>query len=239
MTPPPTPPRTTLPPTVPPPEDLNPLLRRLAGRRALARLAILFECVWPALWPPLGVAGLFVCVALLDLPSYLPPAWHLALLAGTATAILVLLVHGLWSVRTPDDAAADRRLERVSGLQHRPLAVLTDRPAQHDPMGVALWQAHLARTIRQVRRLRVGTPHHGLPRRDRYALRGALVVALIAACFIAGQDAPARLAAALQPTLPRMPEPPATELQAWITPPAYTHLAPVFLKPEGGPAGGK
>ncbi len=222
------------PPTAPPGEELNPLLRRLAGRRALARIAILFERVWPALWPPLGIAGLFVCAALLDLPSYLPPAWHLALLVGTAAAIVTMLVRGLWSVRTPDDAAADRRLERASGLQHRPLAVLTDRPAQHDPAGVALWQAHLARTIRQVRRLRVGTPHPGLPRRDRYALRAGLVVALIAALGIAGQDAPARLLAALQPTLPRLPEPPATELQAWITPPSYTHLAPVFLKPEGG-----
>jgi uncharacterized protein (TIGR02302 family) len=231
------PPRPRPPPTPQRPEDINPLLRRLAGRRVLARLAILFEHVWPAIWPALGVAGVFVCVALLDLPRYLAPGWHLASLVGTAIAIGVLLVRGLWSVRTPDDAAADRRLERASGLLHRPLAVLTDEPAQHDPMGVALWQAHLARTIRQVRRLRVGTPHPGLPRRDRYALRAALVVALIAAFGIAGQDAPARLLAALQPTLPRLPEPPATELQAWITPPAYTHLAPVFLKAEGGPGG--
>ncbi|HEY3847972.1 MAG TPA: DUF4175 domain-containing protein [Acetobacteraceae bacterium] len=234
-----TPPPASKPPKTPPAGgELNPLLRRLAGRRALARLAILYEHVWPALWPPLGVAGLFICLALLDLPRYLPAAWHLVLLAGTATAIVLLLVRGLWAIRAPDDAAADRRLERASGLLHRPLAVLTDRPAQHDPMGVALWQAHLARTISQVRRLRVGTPHPGLPRRDRYALRGALVVALIAGFGIAGEDAPARLAAALQPTLPRVPEPPGTELQAWITPPAYTHLAPVFLKPEGGSAGG-
>jgi len=220
--------------TQPPEEELNPLLRRVAGRRELARLAILFEHVWPALWPPLGVAGLFVCVALLDLPRYLPPAWHLALLAGTVAAIVLLLARGLWPVRAPDDTAADRRLERASGLTHRPLAVLTDRPALHDPAGVALWQAHLARTIRQVRRLHVGTPHPGLPRRDRHALRSALVVALIATFGIAGQDAPARLAAALEPTLPRLPEPPATQLQAWITPPPYTQLAPVFLKPEGG-----
>src|SRR5208282_4256930 len=27
---------------------------------------------------------------------------------------------------------------------------------------------------------------------------------------------------------------PTTQLQAWITPPAYTGLAPLFLKPEGG-----
>ena len=76
--------------------------------------------------------------------------------------------------------------------------------------GSALWQAHLARTIRQVRRLRVGTPHPGLPRRDRYALRAALVVALIAAFGIAGQDAPARFArrAAADPAAAAASRPP-------------------------------
>src|ERR1700735_4642421 len=53
--------------------EIDRLLRRLAGRRAVARSAILFERIWPALWPALGVAGLFVCAALLDLPELLPP----------------------------------------------------------------------------------------------------------------------------------------------------------------------
>ena len=48
--------------------DFDRLLRRLAGRRALARFALLFERIWPAVWPSLGVAGAFVCAALLDLP---------------------------------------------------------------------------------------------------------------------------------------------------------------------------
>jgi len=217
-----------------PPEDLDPLLRRLAGRRALARLVLMFEHVWPALWPPLGIAGLFLCAALLQLPQMLPPAWHLALLVCTAAAVVVLALRGLRPIRAPDEAAADRRLEKDSGLSHRPLQVLSDQPAQHDPLGLALWQAHVARTIGQVRRLRVGAPHPGLPRRDRHALRGGLVVALVAAFGVAGADAPTRIALALQPTLPRLPQPAATELQAWITPPAYTHLAPVFLKPDGG-----
>ncbi|HUN39188.1 MAG TPA: DUF4175 family protein [Acetobacteraceae bacterium] len=216
------------------PEDLNPLLRRLAGQRILARLVLLFESIWPALWPPLGVAGLFLCAALLQLPQMLPPAWHLTVLGGTLAAIFALALRGLWPIRTPDDAAADRRLERDSGLAHRPLQVLTDHPAQQDPIGLALWQAHVVRTIRQVRRLRVGTPRPGLARRDRYALRGGLVVGLIATFGIAGADAPARIALALEPTLPRLEVPPSTELQAWITPPAYTQVAPVFLRQDGG-----
>jgi len=60
-------------------------------------------------------------------------------------------------------------------------------------------------------------------------------VALIATFAIAGDDAPARLAQAMEPTLPREAAPPATELQAWITPPGYTRMAPIFLKAEGGP----
>jgi Domain of unknown function (DUF4175) len=214
--------------------DADRLLRRLAGRRALARLALLFELVWPAIWPALGVAGVFLCAAMLELPQMLPPGLHLALLIVVGLVILFLLVRGLRGVAAPDDAAADRRLERSSGLVHRPLSVLTDQPAHHDATGVALWQAHAARAIRQVRRLRVGLPRPGLARRDRYALRGALVVALVAAAVIAGDDAPARIAQAIEPSLPREAVPPATELQAWITPPGYTRLAPVFLKSEGG-----
>jgi uncharacterized protein (TIGR02302 family) len=227
--------------------DVDRLLRRLAGRRALARSAILFERVWPALWPATGVAGLFVCAALLDLPRLLPPWAHIALLAVTGLLVVGLLVRGLYGIAAPDDKAADRRLEVASGLSHRPLAVLTDRPARGgkgpDAAGVALWQAHVARAVRQVRRLRVGLPRPGLARRDPRALRAALVVALVAAIAIAGDEAPSRLAQAMEPTLPRETPPPATELQAWITPPAYTRLAPVFLKIEGGavavPAGAR
>lgn len=230
-----------------PGEDLDRLLHRLAGRRALARSAILFERIWPALWPPLGVAGLFICAALLDLPRLLPPWAHIGLLAFTAVLIVGLLIRGLISISPPDDKAADRRLELASGFTHRPLAVLSDRPARGDigpdAASVALWQAHVMRAVQQVRRLRVGLPHPGLARQDPRALRAGLMVALLACLAIAGEDAPTRLAQAMEPTLP----PPApgltTQLQAWITPPAYTRLAPIFLKSDGGtvsaPAGSR
>ena len=209
--------------------DAERLLRRLAGWRSLARLTLLFEFVWPALWPPLGVIGVFLCVALLDLPRRLPPALHLALLLVTGAAVLVLLVRGLRRIAPPDDSAADRRLEVASGLRHRPLSVITDQPAGGDATADPLWRAHVARALTQLRRLRVGLPHPGLARRDRYALRGGLVVGLVAAVAIAGPDAPGRLAQAFSPTMPRGAAAPGTELQAWITPPAYTRLAPIFL----------
>ncbi len=112
--------------------------------------------------------------------------------------------------------------------------MLADRPASSDPATDALWQAHVARAVRQVRRLRVGVPRPGLARRDRRALRGGLVVALAAALVIAGSDGPARLADAMTPSLPIAPAAPAPQLQVWVTPPSYTGHAPLFLKTEGG-----
>jgi uncharacterized protein (TIGR02302 family) len=224
------------------PSETDRLRQRLAGRRAQARAAILFERVWPAIWPALGVAGLFLLVALLDIPRMLPAWVHLLLLLVTGVLVGFLLWRGLSGVRRPDDAAADRRLEAASGLRHRPLSVLVDQPSHPDPAGDALWSAHVRRALAQIGRLRVGRPSPGLARHDRRALRGGLIVSLVAALVIAGPDAPARIALAFQPALPRAGTEPATEVQAWITPPAYTGLAPVFLHSNSGnvtvPAGG-
>ncbi|CAH2600561.1 conserved protein of unknown function [Rhodovastum atsumiense] len=210
------------------------LLQRLHRQRAWARAVLLFERTWPALWPPLGVAGVFLCLAWLDVLPLLPPWLHAALLAAAVVAVIVPLVRGLRRISRPDDADADRRLEQASGLRHRPLTVLHDQPAL--PGTDALWRAHVARTVAQLGRLRVGLPHPGLAARDPRALRGALVVALAASLGIAGDEAPSRLARALWPSWAPAPAAPATELQAWITPPAYTRQAPVFLKAEGGAA---
>lgn len=216
------------------PSETDQLLRRLRGRRAQARAALLFEGLWPALWPSLGVIGLFVCAALLGLPQALPGSAHAGLLIVTTLAAAALLVRGLRGLARPGDAEADRRLERASGLPHRPLSVLADRPAETDPVAHALWRVHVNRTLAQIRALKVGLPRPGLARIDRRALRGGLAVALVAAFAIAGPDTPTRLAQALQPDLPIAQAAQPAQLQVWATPPAYTSQPPVFFKPEGG-----
>ena len=240
---------------------------RLARQRRLARAALWFEALWPALWPALGLAGAFVCAALLGLPALLPPAGRLLLLAATLLGSGALLWRELRRALSRNRAAwdavgreaagraiADRRLERASGLRHRPLAVLADRPAggptaagtargaPADAVTQSLWEAHRARAAASIGRIRVGWPHPGLAGRDRRGMRGLLVVALVACLVIAGADAPARLAAALAPGFANAVGP-ATELAAWITPPGYTGLAPRLLRPGEGivavPAGSR
>jgi uncharacterized protein (TIGR02302 family) len=220
--------------TDPAPPDSTNLHRRLTGRRFLARAAILFEAAWPALWPPLAVIGVFLCAALLNLLPLLPAWLQVAALALVVLAVAGLLFRGFRHIRLPDDRAADRRLETRSGLIHRPLSVLTDKPATADAVGLALWQAHANRAAAQIGRLRVGLPRPGLARRDPRALRYGLLLAVLACLGIANTDGPARLYAAVTPSLPMAPGAPATQLQAWITAPAYTRIAPIFLKAEGG-----
>ncbi len=107
----------------------DPLARRLRRLRARARGALLFERLWPALWPAAGIGGLFVALALFGLLAPLPALAHDAVLAGFGSAFGVALWRGLWrgpwrgsgGWRGPDPALLDRRIERASGLAHRPL----------------------------------------------------------------------------------------------------------------------
>ena len=208
----------------------------LARKRALARAALGWEAFWPGAWPVLACLGVFAVLALLGLPAMLPVWAHVLLLAAFVSASLLTGLRALRRWRAPGVVAAERRLERDSGLSHRPLATITDQASGNDPVAQAIWRAHQARMVAGLARLRVGLPRPGLAARDPRALRAALLVALIAAWGVAGDAAPERLRRALAPTFAATPPPTALRLEAWVTPPAYTGAPPIFLAAGGGQA---
>lgn len=216
--------------------DTGPGKPRLARKRALARAALWFEQIWPAAWPPLGVLGGFAVAALLDLPARLPPMLRVALPVVVAVLAITLLVRRLRCIVRPGADVVDRRLERDTGLRHRPLATLQDRPAAASPEAAKLWALHQGRLRAQIGRLRVRLPQPGLAAQDRSGLRFLVGVALAATVVIAGSDTLGRLRTAIWPGLPAGLAAPGTVVQAWITPPAYTGLPPVFLQPGVTPA---
>jgi len=201
----------------------------------LARAALLWERLWPALWPGTMILGAFVAASLLDLWSHVPGPIHVALLALTLLAAAVVTLRGLARLRLPTPGEALRRIERASRLDHRPLAALGDHPVAMGEVAdgpvartrAALWRAHLARTARRARGLRVGLAAPGLARRDPWGLRAVMLLVLVIAASAAGGEAPARLARGFIPDLANLGGGPA-ELTLWITPPAYTGVAPVF-----------
>jgi uncharacterized protein (TIGR02302 family) len=199
-------------------------------RQSLSWFILSWERAWRALWPTAALGSIFCILALFDLQALVSGWLHLTVLTALSIAVVGALVHAVRIFRTPDRRAALYRLERVNALDHRPLEALEDEIAGGDnPTGRTLWRLHRDRMRRQVHGLRIGWPHPGLIRRDPWALRIALAVMLVAALVAAGSDAPARLERGLKPKLAFLQPPPPPKLDAWLTPPAYTGFAPIFL----------
>ncbi|HEY0299717.1 MAG TPA: DUF4175 family protein, partial [Rhizomicrobium sp.] len=102
---------------------------RIERHILLSRAALLWERAWPALWPASGIAGVFAGLALFDVFAPLPWLLHALVLSGTITAMGLALYFGFREMRVPDWMEGARRLEKSSGLAHRPISEAGDRMA--------------------------------------------------------------------------------------------------------------
>jgi uncharacterized protein (TIGR02302 family) len=195
-----------------------------------ARLALLWERLWPRLVPPLAVLTVFAIVVFLDLLPTLHFILHLAVLAVFAVALIVTLALLPRGLRWPTEAEGRRRIETASALEHRPLETLTETIAvgNDDPAARALWAAHQARAKAALDAIRAGLAAPGLARRDPYAIRFALLIVLVVALAVGASDGDKRLNRAFDPLVDLF-RPAPVLVEAWITPPAYTGLPPIVL----------
>lgn len=212
------------------PPAFEPFLRR---RVLLARWAGLWETLWPALWPAVAVAGAFVVGALLGLWQSLPGWLHALVLVAFAVALGLALRRAKPAFSLPPESEGVHRLERTSGVPHRPLTTLVDRPAGSDPSSRALWQLHQRRMREAARRVRVTLPRAGLARRDPFGLRAVLILLLVIGVAGAGRDGFGQLARAFEPRFGTDVGTGRGELLAWIDPPEYTGLPPIYLSHGG------
>jgi uncharacterized protein (TIGR02302 family) len=199
-----------------------------------ARIALFWEKAWPWAAAALGVATLFLAVSWFGLWDVAPPLGRIAGVVLFGLALLGLLAP-LVRVGLPSRREALARLDRASGVAHRPATSLDDRlsATSDDPLTRALWSAHAERLAADARRLKVGTPAPRLAARDPYALRFLLGLVAVAAFAFAGADRGDRLRAAFDWTNPA-PESAPARVDAWVAPPAYTGRPPIFLTARAG-----
>ena len=202
-----------------------------------ARLVLLWESVWPVVAPILVLAAFFAVVSWFGLWRVVSDPVRFVILAAFAVAAVYFAVH-FFRVRRPAREAALARVEAATGLLHRPATALTDRLAvgADDPAAEALWAAHRERLLGTLDRLKAGIPSPGLARRDPWAIRFLAVLLFVVAFVYAGSDRMARLGEAF-----RGGEPVAAtiaRIDAWVTPPAYTNRAPIFLTGEAAKPSG-
>src|SRR6201999_3658467 len=205
-----------------------------------AQYAIAWERAWPHLARLLTVAGLFLVVSWVGLWLALPftaRAIGLALLVVLALGALFPLLRFRW----PSRQEGLSRLDRGTGIRHRPATALSDTLVTQDPVAVALWQGERERTLASIKRIRAGLPSPRLAIHDPWALRALIVVMMVAAYVAAGDERTMRVAAAFDWN--GVLAPANIRVDAWVTPPLYTGKPPIILSaankeaalPESGP----
>lgn len=205
-------------------------LARIARTRMATRAALTFERAWPRLLPVLVIAALYISAAWLGYFRLVPDWLRIATGVLFALAALFALVP-LRGLRLPGHREIDDRIERANALPHRPVTTQSDRLARSgDPFSDALWHEHQKRLAEGVGRLGAASPHTGIPRRDPLALRaiaGLLLVAAFAFSFGPGGGTIGDVFVR-QHTATMVPP----RIDAWVTPPAYSGRAPVFMTAE-------
>jgi uncharacterized protein (TIGR02302 family) len=189
----------------------------LRHRLALARAVLAVETVLPRLWPALGFAAFYLALALAGLFAFIPWPAQALLLAATITACALSLANGFEGFAWPRSLDAARRLERDSGLAHRPVSERDDKLVGDDPFARALWALHRQRALPE--KFRIAPPRTGLAERDPLGLRWLVLVALALGIVLAGRDTGARLVSAFDSGAGA-----AASLDAWVDPPPYTGL---------------
>ena len=200
----------------------------LAAALRRARWTIAWERLWPALATLLTAAGIFLALSWLGLWLWLPALGRAVGVVAMGLAVVAALIP-LGLLRMPAVAEGLSRLDRGSGLRHRPATAIADALAvtSKDPYSLALWNAHVERAVAAAHALKSGKPSPQVAWRDPYALRALVLIACIATFFAAGGERWARIAAAFDWRGVVLPA--NFRVDAWVEPPAYTGKPPIVL----------
>src|SRR5256886_6082881 len=156
----------------------------LARALRRARWTIFWERLWPALASIATVIGLFLALSWLGPWLWLPPAGR-AIGLGLFFLLTAAAFAPVLMLRVPSRIEGLRRLDRNSGLPHRPATAIADEIAAptEDSYSVALWRAHIERALRAAKTLRAGTPMPRLALPRPLGVRALVAVVLGGAVF--------------------------------------------------------
>jgi uncharacterized protein (TIGR02302 family) len=204
----------------------NGLLARALGR---ARWSIFWERLWPALVSLATVVALFLALSWLGLWLWLPPVGR-AIGLGIFFLLAAAAIAPFFLLRVPSRTDALQRLDRNSGLAHRPATAMADEIAvpRADSYAMALWRAHVERALRAAKSLRAGAPRPRVAVRDPVAVRALVAVLAITTFIAAGGERTKRLAAAFDWQGVMLPA--NFRIDAWVNPPTYTGKPPLILQ---------
>lgn len=202
-----------------------------AGLLFRGYVVVFVERFLSAFWPLLALLAGSAALGASGWPSILPPWPHIGLLILLACAFIWTLRTGFRDYHRPRRTDVLRHLERANKLEHRPLETLQDKIAfgDGDAAAQSLWALHRRQAIDASQDMGAGMADARLSRRDPLALRLAALLALLAVTGLTGDRVGPNILQSLQPHFAPRTDLALVTIDAWITPPEYTSVAPVFL----------
>lgn len=213
----------------------NSRLPGLSRTRASVWVAMALERLWPLVLPLAVLASLFISLSWFGLFRLTPDWLRIFLLIAFALASAFYLF-ALRKFQAPERDEIDRRIEQSNHLQHAPILTQSDKLAEtsHDAFAKALWNEHQKRMAAKLDKLAGTMPQTGVPERDPWGIRAvAFLLLVIASSFSLGP-----LGGSVSDAFRSHNTSPAitARFDAWVTPPAYTGRAPIFLTIQSGEA---
>jgi uncharacterized protein (TIGR02302 family) len=198
------------------------LIKRLARKKHAARLVILLEnlvmhlwrlCLWCLLFVSLW---LLVPVGLIGKPISIFTA--LIFWGGVSYFLYKDVRH----IKIPRNHQINRRLEKASDLNHRPIEALQDTLANPAHLKTRnLWAQYKISRLNLVKSLKIPKPEILIAEADQYALRIAVLLLFVIAVSTAGTNWQQNIKKGLFPYGAGQKNIPLT---LWITPPTYTGM---------------
>lgn len=192
-------------------------------------LSLFAERFWASFWPALSVLFAFIGLAALRVFPMLGNAGHIFALAVFSVLFVVALTRYGTKFHRPSMKEVRRAVEKQSGLLHRPLEAILDRPITTSPETAALWAKYQARLKGLWSRTKIHRPRADIAAHDKYSLRYIALAVLLAGLAIGQRETLFRITQALNPDIKGYLRMNAGALDVWITPPEYTNENPIFL----------
>ncbi len=196
---------------------------KLALKLWSARISLLAERVADSFHLAFIWASVFAILALFSVGNI----W----LSGIFWAVFIALSFiGIRKFYWPQEHEIRARLEKETGILHRPLTGMADTPASTlSGDRLALWDKEVERKEKSRTLLRFATPVFGFVNKDPYALRVALILLLIVSYVWAGASASENLSRAFLPTSFAVDLEKSPAFKLTVTPPAYTRKPQIII----------
>ena len=206
-------------------DENNQLLKRANGLTRTARLRLFWERYAPVFALAALFTGLFAIGSFSGIWERIGDPWRLISLI-VALYFLIRATLRARQVKMPSRSDARRRVEFDSGVKHRPLDVLEDKPVTgHD-----LWPEHYQSARAKAETLKPAKGRPALAPLDKYYVRYILPCAVGLAMLAGAGDNFERLKRSLSPSWQAGISQNNVTFDAWVDPPDYTGRPPIYFK---------